>query len=326
MAKSLGVSRVIVCINKLDSCSYDENRFNEVKVQCVDFLTKSSELGGVGYMENAIEVIPISALEGFNIIQVHKFTKEEEDKELAPWYSNNNNTRKSLIDLLKESHASSKGVPGPLRMPVLEILASGTGSSQQLLGVTAYTGKIESGSLKVKDLVFVSPANVYATVKRIEKGSNNTSIQFASVGTICDVGLSGIESRDLTNGSVICHRSFPLRAAKVIEVDVKTSASLKRPILPGAKVIVHAHSAESEATVLSLVSILDDTTGEEVKRKPLFIPKSKSAKLILQLEETMCIEAYVKSMTLGSVLLRVEGDLICRGTVVKIISATTTAM
>ena len=104
---------------------------------------------------------------------------------------------------------------------------------------------------------------------------------------------------------------------KVIEVDVKTSDVLKRPILPGAKVIVHAHAAETEATVSTLVNILDESTGDEVKRKPLFLPKSKYGKLILSLEQGICVESYALSRTLGSLLLRSEGETIARGTIAK---------
>jgi len=132
-----------------------------------------------------------------------------------------------------------------------------------------------------------------------------------------DVGLTGIETSSLQSGSVICHHRYPLRAVKVIEVDVKTSDVLKRPILPGAKVVVHAHAAETEATVSTLVNILDESTGEEVKRKPLFLPKSKYGKLILSLEQSICVESYALSRTLGSVLLRSEGETIARGTIAK---------
>ena len=105
-------------------------------------------------------------------------------------------------------------------MPVLEILTASGNASSHALGSCAFTGKIESGSISVRDKVFISPANVVATVKRIEKGLNQP-VQFASVGAVVDVGLTGVESSSLQSGSVICHHSYPLRAAKVIEVDIK---------------------------------------------------------------------------------------------------------
>ena len=301
MAKALGVSKIIVVVNKLDSCAYDEVRFEEVKRQILNFLTS----GTIGYDEKDIAIVPVSALEGSNIVSSTQFITE-----CAPWYKG----KESLLDALKNAKASPKGKPAPLRMPVLEIL-SGTASSHAL-GNCAFSGKIESGSISVRDKVFISPANVVATVKRIEKGLNQP-VQFASVGEVVDIGLTGVETSSLQSGSVICHHRYPLRAVKAIEVDVKTSDVLKRPILPGAKVVVHAHAAETEATVSTLVNILDESTGDEVKRKPLFLPKSKYGKLILSLEQGICVESYALSRTLGSLLLRSEGETIARGTIAK---------
>ena len=304
MAKALGISKMIVVVNKLDSCAYDKSRYEEVKSRVFDFLTN----GNIGYDEKDVAVVPVSALEGSNIVSSNQFVQE-----CAPWYAGN----ESLLDILKSSKASSKGQPAPLRMPVLEILTASGNASSHALGSCAFTGKIESGSISVRDKVFISPANVVATVKRIEKGLNQP-VQFASVGAVVDVGLTGVESSSLQSGSVICHHSYPLRAAKVIEVDIKISDSLKRPILPGAKVVVHAHSAETEATVIELLSILDETTGEEVKRKPLFLPKGKYGKIVLSFQQSVCVEAYALSKTLGGVLLRSEGEAIAQGTIAKI--------
>ena len=300
MAKALGVSQIIVVVNKLDSCAYDERRFEEVTSRILDFL-KSDE---VGYDEKDVALVPVSALEGANIVSSVQFIKE-----CAPWYAG----KESLLDIIKSSRASSKGAPAPLRMPVLEIFSSGHN-----LGSCAFSGKIESGSISVRDKVFITPANMLATVKRIEKGLNEP-VQFASVGEVVDVGLCGIEKDSLRNGSVISHHQYPLRAAKVIEVDVKMSDSLKRPILPGAIVVVHAYSTETEAHVTELVSILDEK-GKEVKRKPLFLPKSKYGKLVLSLEQMLCVEPYTLSQTLGSVILRSEGEFVGRGTISKNVS------
>ena len=88
MAKALGVSKIIVVVNKLDSCAYDEVRFEEVKHQILNFLT----IGTIGYDEKDISIVPVSALEGSNIVSSTQFITE-----CAPWYKG----KESLLDALK---------------------------------------------------------------------------------------------------------------------------------------------------------------------------------------------------------------------------------
>lgn len=64
LARSLGVSKLVVIVNKMDdeSVEWQEARFNEIQESLIPFLTKD-----IGYTLDNIHWVPISGLRGQNI-------------------------------------------------------------------------------------------------------------------------------------------------------------------------------------------------------------------------------------------------------------------
>lgn len=64
LAKSLGVQKIVVVVNKMDdhSVNWSETRWNEIKSNLTPFLNKS------GYKDSDIFFVPISGLTGDNIL------------------------------------------------------------------------------------------------------------------------------------------------------------------------------------------------------------------------------------------------------------------
>src|SRR5512136_556950 len=61
LARTLGITQIIIAINKMDAVKFDEARFNEVKKDLSDLIKM------VGYKQDETLFIPISALGGQNI-------------------------------------------------------------------------------------------------------------------------------------------------------------------------------------------------------------------------------------------------------------------
>ena len=99
-----------------------------------------------------------------------------------------------------------------------------------------------------------------------------------------DVGLDGIDPACLGPGSVLCDPAFPLTPAAKIRAEVFALADVRVPILAGTTVGLHFNGARCEASVSSLVSSLDATTGETVKVRAascdLFSPVPRFQRLI----------------------------------------------
>merc|ERR1712151_1433703 len=62
LANTLGVKKLIVCLNKMDGCGYKQSRFDEVVSNVRDWLKKKN-------MYKKAKFIPISGLEGDNLIE-----------------------------------------------------------------------------------------------------------------------------------------------------------------------------------------------------------------------------------------------------------------
>ena len=139
LLKLLGISKVIVVLNKMDKIKYSEDRFNLVQDDIKGYLNLLNV--------NTQVIIPISARDGENVNNKSKKMK---------WYKGLNIVE-SLDDYRVDNLSSSNT---PLRLPVQDVY--------KLRDKRIIVGKIESGKLKNNDEVFFSPSNTKAKVKTIE--------------------------------------------------------------------------------------------------------------------------------------------------------------
>lgn len=75
LVRSLGVSQLTVAINKLDTVSWSQERFNEITQKLKVFLKQA------GFKENDVAFVPCSGLTGQNLI------KKPTENELLSWYN-----------------------------------------------------------------------------------------------------------------------------------------------------------------------------------------------------------------------------------------------
>lgn len=63
LAYTLGVKQLIVAVNKMDTASYSESRFNEIVKEVTGFLKK------IGYNPKTVPFVPISGWQGDNMLE-----------------------------------------------------------------------------------------------------------------------------------------------------------------------------------------------------------------------------------------------------------------
>jgi len=71
-----GVNQLIVAVNKLDTVQWSQQRFDEIRVKLLAFLTKHA-----GFRESDITFVPCSGLIGDNL------TTKPDKLELTKWYN-----------------------------------------------------------------------------------------------------------------------------------------------------------------------------------------------------------------------------------------------
>ena len=139
----LQVKDVIVAINKMDLVDFSEEIYNGIKSNFEELLNKSD------YKQN-VTFIPVSALQGDNVVQMSKNMS---------WY--NGQTLLEHLELLEPEDIYNKGIA---RFPVQLVIRPKTNDFHDYRG---YAGKVYGGDLSVGDKVVVLPSQTTSKIKDI---------------------------------------------------------------------------------------------------------------------------------------------------------------
>jgi len=209
LAITLGISQIVVAVNKMDLAKFEEKAYNTVKERVTALLEGFVKSGLVSKERVAdIKYVPTSGMTGDGLV-------DKSDK--MTWYKG-----PSLMGALNEFKAPEKPTKKPLRMPVQDVYAiKGVG--------TVPVGKIESGILKPGDEVVFPISNQKAKVQSIEM--HHEVLTQAEPGDNVGFNIKGIARSDILKGDVIGHAKD---APKIVESFVARTFILKNLSKPGA--------------------------------------------------------------------------------------------
>ena len=141
LAKSLGIFKLIVVINKMDDSTvrWSKDRYNEI----IKGLTPFLALSGYDPVKDCI-FVPISGLTGDNV-------NRPLEKLMCSWYQDG----RSFMQILDELPVPPRNECGHLRIPILD--------KMQDRGAIVF-GKIESGTVRLGDVLRLMPSNISCQV------------------------------------------------------------------------------------------------------------------------------------------------------------------
>ncbi|KAL8757299.1 MAG: hypothetical protein Q9199_002325 [Rusavskia elegans] len=277
LVRSMGVQRVVIAVNKLDTVQWSKDRFDEIQQQVGAFLTAA------GFQSRNIAFIPCSGLNGDNIV------KRAEDAQ-ASWY-----TGPILIEQLEASEPTNRSLDKPLRLTIADIFRGGV---QNPLSIS---GRLDSGSLQIGDRVVAMPAKETAVIKGIEVDSEPADWAVAGQNVI--LHLTDIEQQYLKPGDVICPPSALIQNVTSITVKI-----LAFDHVTPMHVEVHRGRLQIPGRITQLVAVLDKVTGAMAgKKKPRLVQPGSVARVVVQLDSAVPLEAP------GKVILRAGGQTIAAG-------------
>ena len=137
LAKSLGVQKLVIIVNKMDDCKWSKARFDEIQAGLNPFLFAT------GYTEKDIVYVPIAGLTGENI-------QEPVDGKKCNWYKG-----EPLLKILDGVDLEKRFPDGPLRIPILDKM-----KDKDLIA----HGKVENGTIKLGDKLAIMPSGNLAQV------------------------------------------------------------------------------------------------------------------------------------------------------------------
>ena len=293
LARGLGVSQLIVAVNKLDSVQWSENRFLEIRSKIEPFLLKN------GFVTKRIQFIPISGLNGINI------TSKERAAELYKWYRG-----KTLLEGMDGFQPAQRNVDKPLRIIVNDVFGEGS------KGITVRC-RVVQGVLQVGEKILVLPIGDDATVSKIEHGSAATENRhkYAMAGDTTDVVLLGIDIARVATGNIICHPHVGLRPPmkRKVRAKVMVMDQLSVPIIRGAQVLLHMHSIDVPTVISRLISSVDPRQKNSEKDRPRVLTSGVSATVEITFTEKITVETYNDCRALGRFVLRRGGDTVAIG-------------
>jgi elongation factor 1-alpha len=287
LSKTLGVTQLIIAVNKMDMVNYDEAKFNAVK-EDVSKLLKS-----IGYKPEEIAFIPIAALKGDNV------AKKSEN---MAWYKG-----KTLLEQLDELKEPEKPTDLPLRLPIQDVYNI-TG-----IGVVP-VGRVETGLMKVGQKVIFMPGRegkgVSGELKSIEM--HHEQVQEAEPGDNVGFNVRGIGKKDIARGDVLG------TSDKVPTVATEFTAQivvLNHPsvITIGYTPVFHIHTAQVACQVTEIVKKLNPATGETLEEKPDFIKNGDAAIVKIKPVQPLVIETQKDIPQMSRFAVRDSGQTVAAG-------------
>ena len=290
LLRSVGVSQLIVAVNKMDSVNYCEERYQGIKAELSGFLRQS------GFKDDAVTYIPIAGLPGENLT-------ETTVPELKAWWSGG-----SLLSAIDGLHPPERLVEYPLRVCVSDVMKQST-----TLGLSV-GGKISTGRLQTGDKVILHPVGETATVKGIERSARG--VDEAVAGDNVEIGLSHVDPTNLSVGLVMCGAADPhpvkicqrFEAALVMFSDTMITKSFQ--------CVIHLQSTVVGATVSRLLTRLDGKSDPVTK--PKCLKKNQTGTVEITTLKPVCLELADEFRDLGRFMLRAGGETVAAGVVKRI--------
>jgi sulfate adenylyltransferase subunit 1 len=139
----LGIPHVILCINKMDLIDFSEQKYNDIKLEYLEFMNK--------LRIRDIHCIPISALQGDNVVD--RSTKMD-------WYKD-----ETLMEYLESVHIENDWNYEIGRFPVQWVIRP---MSEEYHDYRGYSGTISAGVFKKGDSIKVYPSEFTSKIKSID--------------------------------------------------------------------------------------------------------------------------------------------------------------
>ena len=262
----LGISRVVLAVNKMDLVGYDPDVFARISIE---YRALAEQLGIAG-----VQAIPLSALEGQNLSQ---------RSPLMPWYDG-----PSLIEHLDTVELDARDASSGLRLPVQFV----NRPNQDFRG---FAGTIAGGQVRPGDAVVVLPSARRSTVKQVL--GPDGPLQLASAGQAVTLTLA--DEVDVSRGDVIAAADDPPEVADQFAAHVLWMDDAA--LLPGRPYWLQIGSRTVSASISEIKHRVDVNTQERLAAKRLELNEVGYCNLAL--DEPVAFAAYAQNRALGGFIL-----------------------
>jgi len=275
IAAMLGIPHLVIAVNKMDLVDWSRERFLEIRDQFEDFLPLLDVFKDVKF-------IPMSALNGDNVVDVSKHT---------PWYEG-----PTLLGHLENVHIASDWNLSAFRFPVQWVNRPNIPMDKKLHDFRGLSGQLAGGVVKVGQKVMVLPSGLKSTVKEIWTLDGSLSQGFCpqSVTLILEHDL------DISRGDMIVGlENLP---GMNNELHARVSWMHPRPLQPGKKFFLKHTAQTVQAIVTSLESRVNIHTFE-AEPAPSDLALNDLGEIRLRTSKPLVFDGYKANRLTGSFIL-----------------------
>ena len=271
IASLLRIPHAIVCVNKMDLVDYSEEVFNKI---VEDFNAFSSKLE-----INDVQFIPISALEGDNV--VHRSKNMD-------WYEGS-----TLMYHLETVHISSDYNHIDCRFPIQYVIRPHTHEHQDFRG---FAGRIDGGVFKIGDKVKSLPSGFVSTIKTIELNGETIEEAFAPMS----VTMTLADEIDNSRGDMIVRENNVPEVGQDIDVLVTWMSAV--PLQARTKVVIKHTTNECVGIVKELKYKIDINTLHRILGIQE-VAMNEISKISIRTSKPIFYDAYKKNRQTGSIII-----------------------
>lgn len=250
----LGLTQIVVAVNKMDLVGYEQARFAEVARDI------ESYLGSLGVAPKA--VIPVSGREGDNIAERSKAT---------PWYSG-----PTLVEAIDGFQPQPSPVDQALRFPIQDVYKF---DERRILA-----GRIESGRLKVGDTIAFSPGGRKARIASIEAWPEDAKPREAEAGR--SVGITLDDQIFVERGQIGHHEDSGPAETNSLRARIVWLG--RQPLVRGKRYKLKLATAEHPVEVQTIERVID--TADLASRPADAVGAGEIAEVVLRARATLAVD------------------------------------
>jgi sulfate adenylyltransferase large subunit len=274
----LGIPHLVVAVNKMDLVEHSQALFKELVAEFGGFAEKLSGIGSGTGMGRDITYIPISALDGDNVV---------DRSEQMSWYDG-----PTLLELLEDVEvAYDHPYDRPARFPVQWVIRPAQGSDYR-----GYAGQVASGAFRVGDEVIVLPAGQRTSIATIDTYDGELAEALAPMS----VTLRLADEIDISRGETICRPEQAPTVARELEADICWMTDA--PLRPGGRYLV-------KQTTNSVTAIVDELRDQvdvhslERAAPPAELALNDIGRVRLRTSAPLVFDPYAENRRTGSFIL-----------------------
>ncbi|MDE0595065.1 MAG: sulfate adenylyltransferase subunit CysN [Roseibacillus sp.] len=272
IANLLRIQHVIVAVNKMDLVDYDEEIYDKIVKDYESFASRLDNIIG-------IQTIPISALNGDNVVERSKKT---------PWYEGS-----SLLYHLENVYIGGEENHIDARFPVQWVIRP---QSDQWHDFRGYAGRVGGGVFRPGDEVAVLPSGFTSKVKAIHSVDGELSEAFAPQ-SVC---LTLEDEIDLSRGDMIVKPNNQPQISQ--DIDAMICWFSKSPLRTRGKYILRHTTRETKAIVEEVRYQVDINTLHKIEDVDSF-SLNEIGRVRLRTAVPLLHDAYRRNRQTGAFIL-----------------------